>query len=936
MRGYLWNVANVVAVVLLVLLSGRGDAADVTRISVNPPSPVLPVGATRRLTATGLFSDATSATLQNATLAAGGNHTCALAHGEVRCWGRNGSGQLGNGTNFDSSIPVTTAGIENALALAAGGDSSCALLSDGTARCWGLNDVGQLGNGTTATSLTPVTVTGITAVGLANGFRHACAVLANGGVRCWGGNTAGQLGNGTLAGSTTAIVVSGITSAIAIATGGNHSCAVLSTGGVKCWGDNTAGQLGNGTFVPSPAPVTVTGISDAVAITAGFDHSCALIAGGALQCWGRGLEGQLGNGGTTNSSTPVTVPGNIGRVVAISGGASHTCAVIEGGTMKCWGRDANGQLGNTAIVGNFPSPVSVVGVLTAVTIATGFEHSCALLLDGNTLCWGLNDAGQLGTGTSGGINQRSGIPLTVSGPVFAVNAGGNHTCVLTPNGTANCWGDGFYGQLGNGSTAGSALPVTVSGIDNYGGLALGFDHSCALLPNNSGQCWGRNDSGQLGGGSITPAQSTTPLSVSFTLGPAIAFAAGAYHNCAVLSDGRVQCWGQNNFGQLGTLLVGNVPFPIAVTGISTATAIAAGFEHTCALLSSGSVLCWGRGDEGELGNGGTANTNTPVAVTGITTATAIAAGNFHSCARLLGGQVRCWGRNVEGQLGNASTVGSAVPVSVNGLTNASGVAGGGFHNCARVSTGGVRCWGRGDLGQLGNGFFVNISSPVVVTGIGTAVAVDAGRSHSCAVLAGGILQCWGYNELGQLGIGTSGPGVNTATPATVNGVNMDAVALSWTSSNPAVATIDMSGHVRTGGLGTTLITAKYDSKTKIFSLTVAPDTDGDGVADPVDNCTDQSNPDQRDSNSDGYGNLCDADLNNSGLVTTADYAILRSVLNQSASASATAADADLNGSGTVTAADFAILRAGINKPPGPSGLHPAPNSGVNFQGRDAL
>ena len=177
------------------------------------------------------------------------------------------------------------------------------------------------------------------------------------------------------------------------------------------------------------------------------------------------------------------------------------------------------------------------------------------------------------------------------------------------------------------------------------------------------------------------------------------------------------------------------------------------------------------------------------------------------------------------------------------------------------------------------------------------MALAAGGDSSCALLADGTARCWGLNDVGQLGNGTSGPGVNTATPATVNGINMDAVALSWTSSNPSVATIDMSGQVHTVGIGTTTITTKYDSKTQTSSLTVALDTDGDGVADP-------------------------ADLNNSGLVTAADFAILRSVLNQNASASATAADADLNGSGTVTAADFAILRAQLNTAPGPSGLHP--------------
>ena len=919
------------AIVLWASLSPYpSSAADLILPRVTPGKPAIVVGTTIRLTTTGNFTDATIRPLSNATLAAGGNHTCVLAtDGEIRCWGRGGSGRLGNGGSADSDLPVTVAGIDTATALAAGGDSSCALLADASVRCWGLNDMGQLGNGSNAVALVPVIVTGVSAVAIAAGFRHACAVLASGGVRCWGANGAGQLGNGGSAASSTAVTVSGISTAVTVATGGNHSCALLTSGAVKCWGDGAAGQLGNSSFTGSSTPVNVTGISDAVAITAGFDHSCALIAGGTLRCWGRGLEGQLGNASFANSSTPVDVPVGSGRVVALAAGASHTCTVFESGAMQCWGRDANGQLGNGIIVGNFASPVDVLLISTAIAVTAGFEHTCAVLGDGNTRCFGLNDGGQLGIGTTGGANQRSGTPLFVSGPVLGVDAGGNHTCAMTPTGTVNCWGYGFYGQLGNDATSDSAVPVTVIRLDNTFGtsaenavsLGLGFDHSCAALERGGAKCWGRDQSGQVGNNVLPPdpPQYALPEYV-YRMDTAARIASGSAHSCVVLIDGTVQCWGANAFGALGNSEPANSTFPKTVVGITNATRIAAGLNHTCAVLASGLVQCWGRGDEGQLGNGGFANSAAPVTVSGITTATFIGLGNAHSCARLVGGAVRCWGRNVEGQLGNSSTVNSAVPVIPTGLASATSVAGGGFHTCATLSSGGVNCWGRGDQGQLGNGFLFNISAPVVVSSIAGAVAVDAGRSHSCAVLINGRLRCWGLNETGQLGNGVSGAGAVSATAVPVNGINMDAPALAWTSSDPSVATVDMSGHVHGFAVGVATLTPRYDSRRIGVTVKVATDVDGDAIADPADNCLNEANPTQLDADTDGYGNACDADLNNSGTVTAADFAILRSVLNQAASSSPTAAAADLNGSGTVTTADFGILRDALNKPPGPSGL----------------
>ena len=917
------------SLILLRLLTGAAIAADIDFFGLTPSQPTVLQGAVVRLTANGNFNDDTTARLTSSTLALGGNHSCAvIANGEVRCWGRNGSGQLGNvATAADSAQPVTATLFVTATAVAAGGDSTCALQTDGVTKCWGRNAEGQLGNGTTAGSTAPVTATGVTATTLAGGFRHMCALLVGGGVSCWGANNAGQLGNGTTTGATTAVNVSGITTAVAIAAGGNHSCAVLAAGGVQCWGDDASGQLGNGAAGASTTPVDVTGISTAIGIAAGFDHSCALLADGTVRCWGRGLEGQLGNGSQTNSTTPVGAIGMQLPIVALAAGASHTCAVLSSGIGVCWGRNANGQIGNGAVVGNVPLPAAVQGLAGASAISAGFEHSCALLIEGDVKCWGLNDGGQLGMGTIGGAVQRSGTPLTVNGPTLAINAGGNHTCATTPSGTVSCWGYGFYGQLGNGGTSNSPLPVKVVNTDqsvgvavNVANIALGFDHTCGVYADGDAKCWGRNNLVQLGAGIISTdlPQAETPRDV-YQMSSAMAIASGSAHSCVVLFTGEVQCWGNNNFRQTGYDQPALPSFPVTVPGITTALNVSAGFEHTCAVLSSGSVQCWGRGDEGQLGNGTTANSAAPVTVTGITTATAVSLGNYHSCARLVGGALRCWGRNAEGQLGNGTTTQSSVPVAVSGITNGSVVAAGGFHTCARLSTGEGRCWGRGDLGQLGNGFFVNISSPVVVTGLAGAVNMDAGRSHTCAGLTGGRIQCWGYNELGQLGIGTSGAGVNSATAVTVNGINIDAAGLSYSSDNTSVAIVDNAGTVRAVGLGSTTIRSRYDSKQTSTTFTVAIDTDGDTVPDPIDNCTLVPNQAQCDSDDDGFGNHCDGDLNNNGATNAQDVTMLRQQLGQP-SVGPTFNQADMNCNAAVNAQDVTLFRVRLGSPPGPAGV----------------
>jgi len=357
--------------------------------------------------------------------------------------------------------------------------------------------------------------------------------------------------------------------ATAISAGSNHACAVLTDATIQCWGDNSFGELGNATTTNSSVPVMVTGISNATAVSAGFHDTCAVLRDATIQCWGNGTSGQLGNGTTTNSPMPVMVSG-ITDAVAVAAG-SISCAVLRSGLAQCWGENGtDGYLGGDTMGSPtvIPTPATVAGITNALAVAVGSNYgSCAVLSDG----------------------------------------------------TIQCWGDNGYGERGDGTAYTSMSSSTVMGITNAISVSAGNDHCCAVLSDNTIQCWGRGTSGQLGNGATTfygpPYGSSTPVTVA-GITNAIAVTAGGSYTCAILSDGTVQGWGANNYGELGNGTTTSSSVPVSVADITNAMAIATGYDNTCVLLRGGSVQCWGYNQNGQLGDGTTTNRTTPVTVTG--------------------------------------------------------------------------------------------------------------------------------------------------------------------------------------------------------------------------------------------------------------------------------------------------------------------------------
>lgn len=352
--------------------------------------------------------------------------------------------------------------------------------------------------------------------------------------------------------------------------------------------------------------------------------------------------------------------------------------------------------------------------------------------------------------------------------ISQANAGlGNHVCARVSNGQAVCWGANDVGQLGNGMTSpSSSTPVTVSGLNTVVAVASGGFHSCALLSNNTVTCWGENSDGQLGNNSTTP--SPTPV-VASGLTDAIAISAGTFHTCALRSGGTISCWGNNSYLQTGTTTDGTLKqlVPTAAAGVSGATAVAAGGFHTCA-IASGGVRCWGDNSLGTLGTGGTpTRSKDALPVPGLTSGvTSLSSGDSHVCAAV-GGAVQCWGDNTYGQLGNgvASATPSTSPAAVPGLNGVSQIAAGFVFSCARLTNSTVKCWGRNGEGEVGDGTGVDKFAPTLVSGITTATSVTAGSTMACAVLTGNVTRCWGFGGSGALGNGGVG---NALAPVSVS------------------------------------------------------------------------------------------------------------------------------------------------------------------------
>ena len=703
--------------------------------------------------------------LQNATsIGAGPNHACAaLDGGGASCWGSNYSPILARTTSGYAAGAVQ--GLDASLVrVAVGSSHACAAGADGRLWCWGYNYSGQLGLGSgVSESRSPALVTAVSGVTDASASeRHTCAV-AQQAAYCWGANAFGEIGDGTTVQRNLPVPVSGLASGVTrVAAGGYYneafSCAVAG-GGAWCWGANGSGQLGDGTGAQRLAPVPVSGLAaNAADVAAGGRHACA-VQGGAVVCWGDNASGQLGDGTFATRLAPVAVVNAGSGMLRVAAGERHSCAVRDDGALLCWGSNSTGQLGDgTTDTRTIAAPVAGLGG-PVVDVALGSEFSCALLVSGAVQCFGSNGSQSLGTGTLSPRLKAVEVKDVPAG--FAkLTAGGAHSCATTGAGAALCWGEGAYGQLGNGKRTVGVYPQGVTSlVAGTAGISAGREHTCARTGAGGAFCWGAGWMGRLGNGSQSDA--LVPSAVQGLDSGVDDIAAGGMFSCAIAA-GAAECWGDNLRGSLGN---GGLPqssdVPVDVVGLQQGvTRIVAGDGHACALRSGGGIKCWGANGDGQIGDGTWIDRPTPIDVLGLNSGvTSFTAGRVHSCAVTQSGSVLCWGGNTSGQVGDGTTQGRPAPALVAGLPgSAVQVTAGTAHSCALLEGGEVRCWGDNGQGQLGENVAAGERAlvPVVVRLGEPAFAVTAGGSHTCALLGSGRAKCWGESSRSQLGNGDAG------------------------------------------------------------------------------------------------------------------------------------------------------------------------------------
>ena len=470
-----------------------------------------------------------------------------------------------------------------------------------------------------------------------------------------------------------------------------------------------------------------------------------------MYCWGQNSFRQLGQGGTSTAtatqpvlaSTVTNAPGD--EITGLSVGDYHTCINSSNGKIYCWGYNVLGGLGNgnttsPSDVGQVTSSTAELGVNANTKIAVGSYHTCAIGPDEKVYCTGDDlTANQLG---NGGSSTNTNTPTAVAAGAIPVGsriksiwAGGYHTCALADNTKVYCWGRNDEGQLGNGSTGLTTVPVEVSQSFMPAGvkirsMSLGMYYSCAIGSDFRAYCWGDNAQGQLGKGDsansnrpVAVSQGSIPAGVNFR-----GIAAGGSHTCAITSDAKMYCWGRNDEGQLGKGNSGsgsgtNVPIAVLQGTIAANTRmrqISTGINHTCAITSSSKAYCWGANNYGQIGNGssGTARVTSPTAVSqgnvpagvGIRS---ITLGFYHSCAVASNGRPFCWGYNNSYQTGDGPlNVNKLTPTFVTDGTMPSGskmkmMSTGMYSTCVLNEDSKIYCWGYNNAGGLGNGTSAN-------------------------------------------------------------------------------------------------------------------------------------------------------------------------------------------------------------------------------------
>jgi len=641
-------------------------------------------------------------------LSAGVSSTCAIrAADDLYCVGANTFGQLGNGTLISTTEPQKVVGISKVSSVSVGSTSACAVTQSGALYCWGDNSSGQLGIGNTDGKTVATLVSSLTNVSQVSvGDNFACALATSGTLSCWGANDAGQLTSGTKASSSTPVVVNQLPTGVSkVVASGKRVCVLAAD--IYCWGDFASfvfpGELRN--WVPTKLP----GSSGATSLELGSDFGCFTLAS-SVSCWGANDHGQLGNGTKTQSATPVSVSG-LGGVRELATGDHFACATDTNGDTFCWGQNQAGQLALSA--GDDQVTRIPTGAPKSAAMDAGLNNVCFLKLDGAISCFGDSTSGQSGF-LLASSKPLANILITTAAKV---SSGLNTTCVVENSGSLKCWG--------------SVLPIVPATL-KFSEVSVGVSSACAVSTTKKVFCWGTNSSGQLGDNtSRSSAQLVEALVPASNL---VSVAVGNRHACAITADGLAYCWGDNSRQQLGSAGTDSKA-PRAVPGIGTASAISVGDYHSCAQLTGGTVTCWGDNTKKQINTSATSQL-APTSLVLFNPISKVSLGSYNTCLLDTSKSIKCIGDNTKKQ-SPASLVGSYVDLSSGANTV-----------CAVKTDESVICFGAAESGKLGS-VTVDSSTPVTIADLRSA-KVSVGAQHVCAIDATGNLRCWGSNTFGQL------------------------------------------------------------------------------------------------------------------------------------------------------------------------------------------
>jgi alpha-tubulin suppressor-like RCC1 family protein len=365
-------------------------------------------------------------------------------------------------------------------------------------------------------------------------------------------------------------------------------------------------------------------------------------------------------------------------------------------------------------------PLSFVQVNASGYPGGADSHTCGVTSDGLAYCWGGNSLGELGIGNNSGPEECntwfcSTHPVAVTGGLHFrhVSVGIAFTCGVTTDFRAFCWGRNFEGQLGNNTVeAWTGTPTEVAGGHQFRQIRAGDNHTCAITRTNVAYCWGWNGSGELGNGTTTQRSTPAPVAGGRSW---LQLAGGYAHTCGVTTGHRAFCWGRNPSGQLGDGTTTNRSRPTAVSGTLPFEQIDAAWSHTCGVTTAGRAYCWGGNDAGQLGDGSKTNRLTPAPVFGQRLYDHLMAGFVHSCGVTRGGRGFCWGHGASGQLGNGRTVTRVIPTALGGNLSLAQLSAGDLFNCAVTTGHKAYCWGANFYGQLGDGTVQQRLLPVSVS-----------------------------------------------------------------------------------------------------------------------------------------------------------------------------------------------------------------------------